>query len=275
MQREKLVTIIFPTRSRLEYLQKLLISIEEKTYNKDRVEVIAICDHDDTDTLKLLQSMAVNLTYDFYYVSRKQMTKLDLPNDYYSLGLKLASKSYFTWILGNDCEIRTENWDENLYASLEESIPNWKTIINNNEKYLYVKINDDTHWNEENAPIGNARMYGDFSCCFPLLSSNYCESSGEFYPREIPLWGGDTILYHILTTTPKLMELDAVNLVGIRHYSMHNKRALQDDISKRIETLHLQGRITTVDSNGVAHQVDSWSVPENYRAMLEKRKHIL
>lgn len=35
MNKEKLITIIFPSRGRYDLVKKLLLSIEEKTYNKD------------------------------------------------------------------------------------------------------------------------------------------------------------------------------------------------------------------------------------------------
>ena len=121
MNKEKLVTIIFPSRGRYDLVKKLLLSIEEKTYNKDWIEVISICDHDDKETLNLFHEMSSQITYDFKFISRKQKEELDLPNDYYDLGLKLASDSYFTWILGNDCEISIDNWDDNLYQALSHS----------------------------------------------------------------------------------------------------------------------------------------------------------
>ena len=51
MKKTKLVSIIFPSRSRLDLVKKLLISIEEKTKDKSTIEVISIVDQDDTDTI--------------------------------------------------------------------------------------------------------------------------------------------------------------------------------------------------------------------------------
>ena len=42
MKKTKLVSIIFPSRSRLDLVKKLLISIEEKTKDKSAIEVISI-----------------------------------------------------------------------------------------------------------------------------------------------------------------------------------------------------------------------------------------
>jgi len=123
MNKEKLVTIIFPSRGRYDLVKKLLLSIEEKTYNKDWIEVISICDHDDKQTLDLFHEMSSQITYDFKFVSRSQKEELDLPNDYYGLGLKLSSDSYFTWILGNDCELNIQDWDSNLYQAINYTMP--------------------------------------------------------------------------------------------------------------------------------------------------------
>ena len=268
MNKEKLITIIFPSRSRIDLVKKLLLSIEEKTYNKEWIEVISICDHDDKETLDLFHEISSQITYDFKFISRKQKEELDLPNDYYNLGLKLASDSYFTWILGNDCEINIENWDENLYSGLKNSFSEIFESIEKNEKYFYFKINDDTHWDENG---NNLTPHGDESCCFPILSSNYCKDLGEFYPVEIPTWGGDTCLYALIERSNKSLILDAISIIGIKHYSMHNKRMEQDEISKRVEEKHL--RIKTIDSQGNSY--DPWSIPQNFKLMLETRKKFL
>jgi len=268
MNKEKLITIIFPSRGRYELVEKLLLSIEEKTYNKDWIEVISICDHDDKKTLDLFNKLSSQITYDFKFVSRKQKEELDLPNDYYDLGLKLASDSYFTWILGNDCELSVDDWDGHFYTALIENDPTIIDKIEKNEIYYYIKINDDTHWNADGEALNK---YGDMSCCFPILSSNYCRDLGEFYPKEIPTWGGDSCLWEIIKRSNKVCVIDAIELIGISHYSMHNKKIEQDEISKRVEEKHLKNKIT--DEHGDVY--DPWSYPINFKIILEKRKKFL
>lgn len=229
MKKTKLVSIIFPSRSRLDLVKKLLISIEEKTKDKSTIEVISIVDQDDTDTINFFNSISSTLTYDFYYICRKQKENLDLPNDYYDLGLKLRSKSYFTWILGNDCEIKTENWDELLHLGLQQCDRNVCEDIDENNLYYYIRISDDTHWvSDDNVnPL-------DSSCCFPLLSSNYCNDLGEFYPKEIPAWSADTCLNFMVMQATNVAILDFTSIFGVNHYSIHNKKSEIDDISKRV-----------------------------------------
>ena len=268
MNKEKLVTIIFPSRDRYDLVKKLLLSIEEKTYNKDWIEVISICDHDDKKTLDLFHEISSQITYDFKFVSRKQKEKLDLPNDYYDLGLKLASDSYFTWILGNDCEIATQDWDGYFYSALEQTDPTLFEQIDENKTYFYIRINDDTHWNNKGEALN---PYGDISCCFPLISSNYCKDLGEFYPKEVPTWGGDSVLFYFVCNSNKFYVIEAQQLLGIIHYSMHNKRIDQDEISKRVEQNHLETKL--LDKNG--NYYDPWNNPEVFEKMIDKRKKFL
>ena len=263
MIKTKFISIIFPSRSRLDLVKKLLISIEEKTKNKSVIEVISIVDQDDTETINFFNSISSTLTYDFYYICRKQKENLDLPNDYYDLGLKLKSKSYFTWILGNDCEIKTENWDERLYHGLQTFEGNIFNNIDNNNLYYYIRISDDTHWVSNN----NVNSM-DSSCCFPLLSSNYCDDLGEFYPKEIPSWGADTCLNHMIMEAKNVLILDFTSILGINHYAFHNKKSKFDDISKRVSETNQKSMIRVND-----RLVDKWPIIYN-NMKLNRNKYL-
>ena len=263
MYKNKLFTIIFPSRGRIELTKQLLISLEKTTSNKKWIEVISICDQDDTDTLNLFQECSKLVTYDFKFICRKQKDVLDLPNDYYDLGLRMATDSYFTWIIGNDCEIVSQNWDIEFYDALNSTYPSIFNQIDSNELYFYFRINDDTHWNDTGKLVD---WKNDDSCCFPIISSNYCKDLGEFYPIEIPTWGGDTCLYHLFTKSNVTKILDATELIEIMHHSMHNKRVAQDDISKRVEDRHLSNKIDGADP---------WSIHQNTVDILNKRRKFL
>jgi len=69
----------------------------------------------------------------------------------------------------------------------------------------------------------------------------------------------------------KLIELDAIQLVGIVHYSIHNGRAEQDYVSKRVQDVHLNNRFLT----SVGELRDPWTLPENFNEMVNKRKKFL
>jgi len=222
-------SIIFPARARIDCTEELLLSIEKYTKNKDSIDVVGVCDHDDLETASLFQKIAPKLSYEFKFISRKNLKYLDLPNHYYNLGLDLSEGSYFKWILGNDCSIDTQDWD----TQLEEIISStqFQSDFRSN-RYYYISISDDTHW------IGNTqvRKGEDFSsCCFPIVSSNYCEDLSEFYPREYPTWGADIVLYHLAKASPKFTMLNYREKISILHKSFHNKKMDKDEISNRVE----------------------------------------
>jgi hypothetical protein len=222
------VSIIFPARSRLDSTEQLLLSIEKFTKNKEKIDVVGVCDHDDIETINLFQKTALKLSYEFKFISRKQEKSLDLPNHYYSLGLDLSEQSYFKWILGNDCSIDTKNWD----LELEKIIYSQKfqsDFLSN--KYYYISISDDTHW-KQNKRIHEEEIFE--CCCFPILSSNYCFDLGEFYPREYPTWEGDVKLYKLAKESNKFTILNYREKINILHKSIHNKTMESDSGTKRM-----------------------------------------
>lgn len=260
--KNNLVKIIFPTRGRINLLEKFLQSIEENTKYKQTIEVIGIADNDDKHTINFLSEKSPQLSFDFKWIVRKKETVLNLPNDYYDLGIKLGNFSYFTWILGNDCEIKTKDWDEYLLKLLACNNFEIKNNIINNLKYYYLIISDDTHWNKDGL-IGLAKSrpnhYFD-SCCFPLISSNYCIDAKEFYPIEVPTWGADIELKKLVNKSNKFDIIQMNEEIQIEHHCFHNKKVQRDEISKNVEIPYL-------------HNLYYIKSIEN--EMFEKRKHIL
>ena len=226
--RNKLISIIFPSRVRLDLVDKLLFSLQQKTNNHELIEVIAICDHDDKPTLDFFHEISFKLKYDFKFISRKQNEHLHLPIDYYSLGLRLSSpSSYFTWILGNDCEMITENWDLSLVELLKS--PDVLSNIENNLKYYYIQISDNTHLSKD------GEISWDSSCCFPILSRNYVDDFGEIVPIDLPTWGGDVVLWNIVNKLEKFEIKNLTKKIEINHHTYHRQTYMRDENCIRME----------------------------------------
>lgn len=264
MNRNKLFSIIFPSRSRLDLVEKLLISIEEKTKNKSLIEVISIVDQDDINTINLYHSMLNKISYDFYYICRKQKENLDLPNDYYDLGLKLRNNSYFTWIIGNDCDIITDNWEDLFYQAIKQVERDVLDDIDKNLLYYYIRMSDDTHWSNNSQRLNSI----DASCCFPIMSSNYCDDLKEICPREIPSWGADTCFYQMIKQAKNVAVLDFTEILAINHNSVHNNKYKKDEIHERMAYTNEKSKI---NYNGVLY--DKW--PTMFEEMKNKRKKYL
>lgn len=236
MNKPKFATIIFPSRGRLDLVEQLLKSIENNTHNKEWIEVISICDQDDKDTINLFTKLSQEVSFDFYFIVRKRNETLNLPKDYYAPLLKLRSDSYITWGLGNDTEIITKDWDLKLYAALQESLPEFFQNVDNNSKYYYFTVSDNSHWTTS----GNINKYGDQSCCFPILSSNYCTDAKEIMPSEFPAWKGDTVLHMLMSVSPQCQIVCVNEFIEIQHYCFHNNTYKKDEIAERVENTSLE-----------------------------------
>jgi len=221
-------SIIFPARSRIECTENLLLSVEKFTKNKSKIDVVGICDHDDFETLSLFQRTALKVSYEFKFISRPHSNFLDLPNDYYSLGLDLSEASYFKWILGNDCSINTQDWDLELDKIINTQ--EFQSDFRSN-KYYYISISDDTHWKGSHQ-LRNGE--GAESCCFPIVSSNYCLDLEEFYPREYPTWGGDKQLWRLANSSRKFKILSYQDKIAVLHKSFHNKTMEFDSVAQKV-----------------------------------------
>lgn len=222
------VSIIFPARSRIKLTEELLLSIENRTKNKHLIEVIGVCDHDDSETISLFQKIASEISYEFKFISKPFRNLLDLPNDYYCPALDISEGSYFKWILGNDCSIETQDWDLELEKIISSASFQSDFISN---KYYYISISDDTHWKGDSRT--QAYSHGE-CCCFPIVSSNYCTDLSELYPREHPTWDGDIKLFDLAKNSGKFTMLNYRNKISILHKSYHNKSWEQDFISNRM-----------------------------------------
>jgi len=238
---KKFVSIIFPSRGRLDLLKQLLMSIENNTYNSKWIEVICICDQDDKATIDLLTEISQKISFDFYFIVRKKQNTINLPNDYYKFLLKLKSDSYITWCLGNDTEIITKNWDINLYFYLINNLPEFFSDIDNNKYYYYFTINDNSHWSAS----GNIQPENDQSCCFPLISDNYCKDAGEIFPSEYPTWKGDTMLHGLMSSSPRCKLIMINDIIEIQHYTHHTKTYEKDQIANEIESSFMDSQHIT------------------------------
>lgn len=221
----KLVSIIVPTRERYDLAKKLLLSIEKNTKNHNAIELILIADSDDTKSATELLPTINELSFDTYIVFRQRPNVFSLPVYYYSLGLEISNNSYFKWILGNDCEIMSKDWDKTLENFLLEK-DNKKRIVEN-EQYFYIRISDDTHLDKNGSQTHIAKSLRTESCCFPIVSSNYIKDFGEFYSMDIPTHAADMVLIDVMKSHNANIA-DLFN-IEINHHSYWNDKYHKDE----------------------------------------------
>lgn len=244
LNKPKLISIIVPTRYRYDLLKKLLLSLENKTNNHNNIEVILIADSDDQKTSEVL-SLINTLSYECYTIFRQKPKHFSLPVYYYNLGLSISEDSYFKWILGNDCEIITNNWDEKLTNFLQDNDNEVVNNISNNSKYYYVAISDNTHLDKEGKALEISPEKSNPCCAFPIISSNYIIDYNEFYSTELPSWNADFKLFNDfnqLKIINKAEILNFCNSIEVDHTCSHNSKIEKDqnyfNMQKTNDNLH-------------------------------------
>ena len=212
---DKLISIIVPSRGRKELIESFLQSIEDNTKVKNRVQIITVTDTDNIeDTTNILNYYNNNkLTFDLFNIVRPRSTYIN--EDYYNFAYPLTN-SYFVWALGNDCKIITKDWDEIFY---KHTNPFFSNIIQN-KKYYYIHPYDDIH---QTASEAN---------CFPILSSNYCDTVGEMLPCFFKNWTADTYLWDSIVqkNLDKFEIIDLIDSIAIEHICIHNSKYEKDNV---------------------------------------------
>lgn len=209
-------SIVIPTRERYSLLIKCLDSIKNKTNELHKIEVILITDNDDIyskEVIKDYKRCNPNVNIINLEVERSPY----LNKDYYNFGFSQAKGKYF-WVLGNDCEILTQNWDGIVRTQLESFLSDKK------DRLGYVFIGDDLH-NDRKEWV---------SCCFPILTREVLSATNCVMPQEILSYGGDHWLWQNFKKSGYPRILDIRDEVKILHYAPYTNRIECDSLTKRL-----------------------------------------
>lgn len=208
----KKFTIVFPTRERVELLDRLLKSIQLNTNNLDAIEVIIAVDTDDHKSKLYYNSRGVKYGFVKLFVVKRS---LNFSRDYYNF---LAAQGTGRWIIAcnDDAEFATKDWDVMAEYTLNKYIGDTANVV-------YGWIDDD--FKESNRAAGHGKY-----CCFPLIGREGFNALGYVFPPSIPTWGADIWMCRLYNTIDRAVVLP----IQIKHLCHHNQTREQDHISKRI-----------------------------------------
>lgn len=224
-------SIIIPTRRRINLLENLLRSIFEKSGNILKTEIILICDYDDLDTIKYLESFKWIVPSNFRYCI-SPLLKIGTVK-LYNAAAQIATRGKYIWCLNDDTELVIDNWDIKGQKAIEEF------LLDKKDRIFYGRVNDD--WNENR-------------CCFPIISKEFRDVLGWVLPPSVIAWPADHALGYIFgyegwpggkSETPIIREVDLTPLVGVSHISQYNHKRGEDETSLRVRELY---QWTPVDS---------------------------
>lgn len=210
-------SLIIPTRERIHQIEKCLHSFFNKASKRLKNEAILVVDNCDPSMRNFGDYITQNrLDIKMITVWRSEM----MIRDYNNYGAQCSTGKYL-WILNDDCEMVTDNWDMILKQKIEDF------CSNNGDRCCYTIIDDSTH-------TGRHESHG---CCFPILTRESVEAMNGIMPQEISYWGADVALHKIFKALPENRILDTSGNVKILHHSRHSNSTAPDHINKRIEDL--------------------------------------
>lgn len=131
-----MISIILPTRKRVDIFKKSIDSLHNTISNVENFEILVAIDDDDSETYDKIRDYAniKGLPIKTFYYERKFYHGLQ---EYYNdLALKAKGKFIFTW--NDDAIMKTINWDINIlehsnkFVMLSpevENVPNYKGVL--------------------------------------------------------------------------------------------------------------------------------------------------
>jgi glycosyltransferase involved in cell wall biosynthesis len=221
------ISVIFPTRNRLELLKKCLDSLLNKSYKKHRLfEIILVVDYDDKQTLDyilntkdIFQFTDGDLTANSLSVLLTEQSEF-MQRDYNNAA-SIAAKGDIIFLLNDDVVIETEDWDLKIYEFYQANKPSDDIML-----IGLVENTKDVYHN--NNGIGHG-------VCFPVVTKTYINMMRGVFPPDIKMWFADTAISRIFTSINRVWLLDSVKVF---HDSYHAKTRPKDPININIEKIN-------------------------------------
>ena len=101
-----MISILIPTREKLEPLKRTLTAIIENSSNSNNYEILIGVDNDDIKTVDFFKNME-NENIRIFYFERQFYKNVH----FYYNNLAKNAKGELLWIFADDFEISTKNWD--------------------------------------------------------------------------------------------------------------------------------------------------------------------
>lgn len=159
-----LYSLIVPTRGRTGGLKRLLDSIRATAQEPESIEVVAVIDQDDMESLAF---MYPDLCY------RPVVVPGGLTMGELNLAGHRASRGQYMMLLNDDVVVHTAGWDVRLRPIMEYFA----------DGIVLAHVND--------------LIFGDSLCTFPLLSREFCELAGGISRPEYRRYRIDDHIHHV------------------------------------------------------------------------------
>ena len=227
------VSIVIPTRGRIELLKDCLLSILDKSFKSDRLfEVILVVDYDDDKTLKFVREFSDNFKFNCPK-TKMRLNSLSvilterseyMQRDYNNAGAN-AAKGDLIFILNDDCVITTDNWDKKLVDYYIENKPD--------DDIMLVSCSDNTHNGETIDEFnGQVRTNDSHGACFPIFTKTFCKIFNGVMPPEIRMWGADIVINKFFKIINRKFVFTDLH---VDHISYHSGTRPKDEVNEYIK----------------------------------------
>ncbi len=162
--RSTIISLIIPTRNRLQNLLRLLQSLSLTTQDRDGLEVVLVIDNDDRsyDDLKFEGILTITK------VVAPGLTMGELNLAGYN-----ACSGHYIMLLNDDVVVKTKHWDK-LATQAFRDFP---------DEVLLVHVND--------------KIFESRLCTFPFVTRLFCELAGGICPSEYRRYRIDDHIYNV------------------------------------------------------------------------------
>jgi hypothetical protein len=208
-------SLILNTRKRTKFLVGLLNSLFDKTANLNNIELLIRGDRDDKETMDFYHDKIKTINYDnIMFVMGK-----DRPTNMHKSLNWLARHSIgeYIFVLNDDVEFQTKDWDEIAYKKLNEAKER------NQDGIVYGRTND----NSVDKPPG-----AEYSS-FPIISKEAFDTLGFIMHEDFVGLGGDSAIHRVYSEVDRVVDLNDIWLDHVLHNDIA-KIILPDETAQRM-----------------------------------------
>ena len=243
------ISVIIPTRSRINLLDECLDSLLDNCYKEYRMfEVILLVDFDDHETYNHIVNNVKDKFKHGYSdaecclsiisVERSEFMQRD-----YNNFASLAARGDLVFVLNDDAVVTTKDWDKKIYEFYVDN----KT----DDDIMLISVLDDSH-NGSLDSFGNNRTRVSHGSCFPILTKTFVHNMYGVMPGHIKMWTADTAINALFNDVDRIFLLDSV---FVKHNSYHSGTRDKDVINQHVSDvsseMHTNDHIITSKNKSI------------------------
>jgi len=224
-------SIICPTRGRVNFIRRSLLSIQKHTYNIDNVEVLLAVDNDDEE-MENFWFKGVNLR--IYKFDRKECF-----GEYYNDLAKKATGDVI-WVWSDEVLLCTNRWDHMVEKKVKKS--RWKVWLGETSDFI-VKDGKTVAFGH---PITQERF-----SCFPMVSREAYEALGYVHVNSLRVWGADLYLFMTFKHVGRIIRMDKIELMHAWKHDEAKRAIYREDLERMVKV----GKAVKLPDNRVGFDI--------------------